>query len=109
MLSNDISDSIIIFGTTQADPIYAAQLANTFPNQQKILVDGFCERALPCSKYSKNVLRNTTWHLDTEKGQLSMKNLLKQEKKSQKYVLYGSIYLVGYVMCLSRYNIFAKG
>ena len=42
MLSNDISDSIIIFGTTQADPIYAAQLANTFPNQQKILVDGFC-------------------------------------------------------------------
>jgi folylpolyglutamate synthase/dihydropteroate synthase len=52
MLSNDISESdVIIFGTTQADPVYAAQLANIFPRQRKILVDGFCERALPCSDY----------------------------------------------------------
>ncbi|MEI6711300.1 MAG: hypothetical protein WCK88_03620 [bacterium] len=98
MLKRDMSDSIIIFGTTQIDPIYAAKLANVFPNQRKILVDGFCERALPCSEYSKNVPFDAIWHLDTKGGQQSMKNILRQEKKSPRYILFGSIYLVGYIM-----------
>lgn len=108
MLKDDISDSIIIFGTTQTDPAYAAQLANIFPHQKKILVDGFCERALPCSQYDKDVPHSTICHLDTPEGEGVLRKILNQEKKSQKYILYGSIYLAGYVMRLSRYNIFAK-
>jgi folylpolyglutamate synthase/dihydropteroate synthase len=44
--------------------------------------------------------------LDTKEWQQVMQHILKQD--SQKYILYGSIYLIGYVMRLSRYNIFAK-
>lgn len=65
MLRDTLTDSIIIFGTTQLDPIYAAQLANIFPHQRKILVDGFCERALPCSEYNHLADHVALWHLDT--------------------------------------------
>ena len=66
MLQGDIRDSIIIFGTTQEESEYAARLANIFPNQKKILVDRFCERALPCSEYSHLVPHSVIWHLDTD-------------------------------------------
>ncbi len=65
MLKKDISDSIIIFGTTQEEAHYAAQLANLLPGQIKILVDGFCERALPCSEYQDLVSHSKIYHLDT--------------------------------------------
>ncbi len=108
MLKGDISDSIIIFGTTQTDSMCAAQLANMFPHQRKILVDWFCERALPCSQYKKNVSYDMLWHLDTYEGKKAIKDILKQKNSPKKYILYGSIYLVWYVMWLSRYNLFAK-
>ena len=108
MLQGDIRDSIIIFGTTQEESEYAARLANIFPNQKKILVDGFCERALPCSEYSHLVPHSVIWHLDTDEWRDLITNITQQTKKSQQYILYGSIYLVGYTMWLSRYNIFAK-
>lgn len=93
MLKKNIHDYSIIFGTTQVDADYAAKLANMIPGKKKILVDGFCERALPCSQYSKLVPFETVWHLDTSEGHQRMMHIL-QEKKSQKYILYGSIYLV---------------
>lgn len=102
------SELTLIFGTTQVDLLYVSQLANMFPYQRKIAVDGFCERALPCSSYNWNVHFDSIWHLDTEDGQESMKKIFQQEKKSQKYIICGSIYLVGYAMRLSRYSPFAK-
>jgi len=108
MLKNTLNDAIIIFGSTQTDPVYVAKLANIFPNQKKILVDGFCERSLPCSQYSHFVPSSTTKHLDTDIWKKFIKNLSKPCPWTQKYILFGSIYLVGYVMRLSRYKIFAN-
>jgi len=67
MMGKDLSKATLIFGTTQVDPLYAAKLIHMFPGHKKILVDGFCERALPCSEYSHLVQCDTVWHLDTPK------------------------------------------
>jgi len=59
---NKLSDAILIFGTTQTDAEYVKSLIALFPHHEKILVDGFCERALPCSQYQSN--DSSLWHLD---------------------------------------------
>ncbi len=107
-MKRDFSDAVLIFGTTQIDPKYVARLTHIFPDHAKILVDGFCERALPCSQYCHLIPYNTIWHLDTDKWKNLLKNILKSVPNSKKYIIFWSLYLVGYVMGLSRYNIFAK-
>lgn len=98
----------IIFWSTQIEPAYAAELANLLPANKKILVDGFCERALPYSKYSYLIAHDTSWHLDREDGIAQVKKILQEKKDDEIFVLSGSIYLVWYIMNLSRYNIFAN-
>ena len=43
--------TIILFGTTQTEPLYAQKLSQMIPGNETILVDDFCDRALPCSEY----------------------------------------------------------
>ncbi len=54
------------FGTTQTDTDYAAKLAEIIPAEKRILIDGFCERALPTSSYSHSVKNDTTIDISTE-------------------------------------------
>ncbi len=44
--------TIILFGTTQTEPLYAQKLSQMIPGDKKILVDDFCDRALPCLEYA---------------------------------------------------------
>lgn len=108
LLWDDASKSIILFGTTQTDPKYAAELAAIVPAKKRILVDGFCDRALPCSVYSQLVKHDVIWHLDTEAWKILLKTLIDSPKGAENYILYWSIYFVWYMMWLSRHNIFAK-
>jgi len=43
---------VVIFGTTQTEPMYAKKLANMIYGDDKILVDDFCDRSLPYSEYA---------------------------------------------------------
>jgi hypothetical protein len=65
MVKGGFSDATLIFGTTQTDSEYIVQLLSLFPHKKKILVDGFCDRALPCSEYQKPINYDDIWHLDT--------------------------------------------
>ena len=53
------------FGTTQTDAAYAALLAEIIPTENRILVDGFCDRALPVSSYTHLVKNNGTIDIST--------------------------------------------
>jgi len=108
LLGRNGPKTVVIFGTTQINPEYAAQLATMIPVKRRILVDGFCDRALPCSEYAHLVPHEAVWHLDSEEGKIPLQAITKKTKQSQKYMLYGSLYLIGYTMWLSRYNVFAK-
>jgi len=108
MIWKDFSDATIIFGTTQTSPEYVSRLLSLFPQAKKILVDGFCERSLPCSEYQNRTQSHNILHLDTENWKEQIKKILKNQKNPEKYVIFWSFYLIGYVMGLSRYNIFAK-
>ncbi len=50
-----IKPIMTIFGTTQIDPHYASYLAKIIPAEKRLLIDNFCERALPCSTYKRDV------------------------------------------------------
>lgn len=58
------------FGTTQTDTNYATQLAQMIPTEHRILVDGFCERALPVATYNDGVKNNKIINLSTDKGKM---------------------------------------
>lgn len=108
MVQKDFSDATLIFGTTQTDPKYISQLLSLFPNKKKILVDGFCERSLPCSEYQNLIKNDDIWHLDTAKWKERIKKVLEENKNTQKYIIFWSFYLIGYIMSLSRHSVFAK-
>jgi folylpolyglutamate synthase/dihydropteroate synthase len=71
----------IIFGTTQTEPLYAAELANLIPSDRKILVDDFCERALPCSEFSHLIPHNAVWHLNAESGIQKIKSIFEKNNE----------------------------
>lgn len=94
---------ITIYGTTQVDRAYASELAQMIPTEKRILVDDFCDRALPCETYSSWVVHDDTIHLFEE--QEKIKELLK--KTDYTLIIYGSFYLVWEIMRLSIYKPFA--
>jgi folylpolyglutamate synthase/dihydropteroate synthase len=51
-------EAIILFGTTQTEPHYAQELSMMIPGDQKIFIDDFCDRSLPCSEYMSNKEKN---------------------------------------------------
>jgi dihydrofolate synthase / folylpolyglutamate synthase len=95
---------ITIYGTTQTDPGYAAELAKMIPCSQRILVDDFYERALPCCTYSKQVPHDTIVHLAQEKEK--MRKILENPHKIK--VIYGSLYLIRYIISESIHMSFAQ-
>lgn len=105
----DVWEVTFIFGTTQPEISYIQSIIHMFLGQNMIFVDGFCERALPCSKYLKNIKQGTTvWHLDKWEGIKNIQSLLNNRKTPKKYIIFWSLYLVWYIMKLSRHNIFAN-
>lgn len=95
---------VTLFGTTQTDPIYAAELAQAIQSKQRILIDDFSERSLPCSKYQDTAQYSEIIHLKKE-----VKKIQKYlNKKNSIVIVYGSFYLVGEIMQLSRYKPFAS-
>ncbi len=105
----NIWDVTFLFGTTQPDAAYVESIIHMFSGQNMVFVDGFCERALPCQKYIKNSQKNAIiWHLDTSKWIKNIQSILKDKKNQRKYIIFWSLYLVWYIMKLSRHNIFAN-
>lgn len=96
-------DIVVIFGTTQVDPDYAWELSEEIEGKQKILVDDFCDRALPCSEYQKNTKNTEVIHLFTEREKIE--KILSDT--SQLKIVYGSFYLIGEIMRVSIYKPFA--
>jgi len=76
----DLKKTIVLYGTTQTDTDEVKKLAQMIPAEKRVLVDDFCERALP----------NNTIHLlkETEKVQKLLSN------KDSTIIIYGSFYLV---------------
>lgn len=99
----DLKKTIVLYGTTQTDTDEVKKLAQMIPAEKRVLVDDFCERALPYVKYGKWVVHNNTIHLlkETEKVQKLLSN------KDSTIIIYGSFYLVWEIMRLSRYQPFA--
>ncbi len=64
---------ITVFGTTQTDPKYAAELAQTIQSNQRVLIDDFSERSLPCSEYQDKVQCSEIIHLKKEIKKHSLK------------------------------------
>jgi folylpolyglutamate synthase/dihydropteroate synthase len=95
---------ITIFGTTQTDPGYAAELARMISWDERILVDDFYERALPCDTYSKQVPHDTVIHLSQEKEK--MRKILENPHKIK--IIYGSLYLIRYIIWESIHVPFAQ-
>lgn len=93
----------IIFGTTQVDPAYASRLANIIQADKKILVDDFCDRSLACNKYKEQVRYSEIIHLLSQEKK--MNEILKRTDDIK--VIFGSFYLVGEIMRVSRYMPFA--
>jgi len=50
-------------------------------------VDGFCERALPCSEFSSFAQYDEIWHLDSKNGICAIKDILREEKNEETYVI----------------------
>jgi folylpolyglutamate synthase/dihydropteroate synthase len=98
----------VFFGTTQTDPVYAAQLANLIPAHRRILVDWFCERALPCSEYAHWVGHEGILHLDTTDWIEAFHELKKQFWKNKFNLIYGSFYLIGHLMSMSMHKSFTR-
>lgn len=44
--------TIVLYGTTQTDTETVKQLAQMIPADRRILIDNFCDRALPCTEYN---------------------------------------------------------
>ena len=87
-----------IFWTTQTDPLYAAELANMISAERRILVDDFCDRALPCSDYAHLVKHDKLWHLHTDDWMNDLNGLNKLNWQNEVNIVYGSFYLVGEIM-----------
>jgi len=81
---------LAIYGTTQIDTAYVGELAQMIPTEKRILVDDFCDRALPCETYKKTVKHNEVIHLSSEAEEIE--KLL--QDKEYKIIIYGSFYLV---------------
>ncbi|MCB9807421.1 hypothetical protein H6768_06155 [Candidatus Peribacteria bacterium] len=94
---------ITIFGTTQIDTDYASKLANTIQADERILVDDFCDRSLPCDTYKNKVKYDAVIHFLSEEK--AIQELL--HKTDCIKVFYGSFYLIGEIMRVSRYMPFA--
>lgn len=95
---------ITLFGTTQIDKKYARVLADMIPAEKRFIIDNFCDRALPSSEYGKQSDKEQIIDLAIV-GQEWLMSLQKQ--KNTLIVVYGSFYLVGEIMRLSRYKPFA--
>lgn len=44
-------ETVVLFGTTQTEPHYAQKLSMMVSGNQKIFIDDFCDRSLPCTDY----------------------------------------------------------
>ncbi len=49
----ELKKTIVLYGTTQTDTDEVKKLAQIIPAEKRVLVDDFCERALPYVKYGK--------------------------------------------------------
>ncbi|MBP7823039.1 hypothetical protein KA050_01670 [Candidatus Gracilibacteria bacterium] len=96
------------FGTTQTDSNYAAELAKIIPAEKRILVDGFCDRALSVSSYSHLVKNNGIIDISTGSGKDSFYELNTQNGRNTINLIYGSFYLVGYIMSMSMHKSFTS-
>jgi|JI10StandDraft_1071094.scaffolds.fasta_scaffold321228_1 dihydrofolate synthase/folylpolyglutamate synthase len=96
-------EAIILFGTTQTEPHYAQELSMMIPGDQKIFIDDFCDRSLPCSEYMSNKEKTTTIHFFSEREKIE--KILNDTSKIK--IIYGSFYLIGEIMKVSRYKPFA--
>lgn len=104
-----LNNVTLIFWTTQTNSEKVRELLKIFPHQKWIFVDGFCDRALPCSLYAvESWVESHFLHLDTQSWKKEMLSILEMNKNAEKYLIFWSLYLVWYVMKLSRYNIFAN-
>lgn len=99
----DLGKTIVLYGTTQTNPLMAKELSQMIHGEKRILVDDFCERSLPCETYNKWVKYDDTIHLFEERQK--MKSLL--EKTENTIIIYWSFYLIGEIMVMSRYKPFA--
>lgn len=80
----------VLYGTTQVDPAYAAELAGMIKGNQRILVDDFCDRSLPCREYGREVPHDSVLHFlhEPERARALL------EDTSTITVVYGSFYLL---------------
>ena len=95
---------ITLFGTTQIDKKYARELADMIVAGERFIVDDFSERSLPASEYAENKKKEHSVHL-SEIDEQWLQAL--QSRKNTLIIIYGSFYLVGEIMRLSRYKPFA--
>lgn len=96
---------VVIFGTTQENPTYAAELAQMIPCDIRILVDDFSERSLPCQKYASLLENDQKIHFFHEKEKIT--EILRNAKNIK--IVYGSFYLIGEIFKLSIHKPFASG
>ncbi len=96
--------TITLFGTTQIDSLYAAELAQMVPCDERILVDDFCERALPCSQYSSWVRHNKIIHFSKENKEIE-KTLA---DNTNRIIIYWSIYFLSEIINMSSKKAFAS-
>lgn len=97
-------DITVIFGTTQVNPDYAWKLSQMIGGKRKILVDDFCDRALPCSEYQKN--SNNTEIIRFFSEIEKIREILHDSHKIK--IIFGSFYLIGEIMRVSIYKPFAS-
>ncbi len=86
------------------DKKYARILADFIPAEHRYVVDNFCDRSLPSDQYGKNNKNETVIHF-SDINEKWLKNAQKEENSL--LLVYGSFYLVGEIMRLSRYKPFA--
>jgi dihydrofolate synthase / folylpolyglutamate synthase len=101
----NLKKTIVLYGTTQTDSDEAKELAQMLPANRRILVDDFCERALPCTEYNNWFDFDETIHLFEEVEKV--RKILTNQHNT--IIIYGSFYLVWEIMILSRYKPFAMG
>lgn len=99
----DLKNITILYGTTQTESAYAEEFAQMIPGKRRILIDDFCERALPCDTFSSWVRHDGIIHLFEEVNKVQ-KILM---DKGSVIIVYGSFYLVWEIIKLSRYKTFA--
>jgi len=89
---------IVLFGTTQTDPIYAKKLSTMISGTKNIIIDDFCDRSLPCSEYAREEKQEIIHFFhETEK----IRNIIKDADTIK--IIYGSFYLIREIMRESRY------